>query len=57
MTSLTTHNGYTYSRLFAWIPMRMNSGAIVWLAHYWIRPDHLGQGVLLNKREYILDQA
>jgi hypothetical protein len=57
MTAVTSPNGRTYSRLYAWIPTRMSSGLHVWLDYYYIRPDHLGQGVLLNQQEYLLDQA
>jgi hypothetical protein len=57
MTAVTSPNGRTYSRLYAWIPTRMSSGLHVWLDYYYIRPDYLGQGVLLNQQEYLLDQA
>jgi len=44
-----------YHRLFAWLPTRMESGQLVWLASYWIYPARDGRGILLNKTEYILD--
>jgi hypothetical protein len=57
MTALTSPNGRTYSRLYAWIPTRMTSGRRVWFDYYYIRPNHLGEGILLNQQEYQLDQA
>jgi hypothetical protein len=55
MLAITTHRGRTYHRFFAWLPTRMRSGRLVWLTYYYMRPDSNGWGLLLNKREYILD--
>lgn len=48
---------YSYHKTFAWWPTRMSSGAVIWLNPYWIRPDHLGQGVLLTRMERLLEQG
>jgi hypothetical protein len=48
---------YHYHRKFAWIPTRMSSGAVIWLTCYYIRPDHLGQGVVLSRMEMLNEQA
>jgi len=46
---------YNYHRTFAWFPTRMDSGVVVWFAHYYIRPGGNGVGVLLSRVEYILE--
>jgi hypothetical protein len=46
---------YNYHRKFAWIPTRMDSGAFIWLNHYYIRPNAHGEGVLLTRMEYQLE--
>ena len=46
-----------YHRKFAWIPTRLSSGAVIWLNSYYIRPDHLGQGVVLSRMEMLNEQA
>ena len=57
MLPVTTHNGYTYHRFFAWVPTRVRSGRLVWLCHYYMRPDKSGWGLLLTKGEYVLDRG
>jgi hypothetical protein len=56
MLAVTTHQGRTYHRFFAWVPTRMRSGRLVWLCHYYMRPDSNGWGLLLTRREYLQDQ-
>ena len=46
-----------YHKTFAWLPTRMSSGALIWLNHYYIRPDHNGEGVLLTRMEQLLEQG
>lgn len=43
-----TLNGRTYTRKFAWYPVRSTAGQLLWLVHYYIRPDRNGEGVLLS---------
>jgi hypothetical protein len=50
-----TVNGVTYTKFYAWLPTRMRSGELVWLAPYYMRPDRNGQGVLLSFDEYLID--
>ena len=53
-----TVNGRTYTRLFAWLPERSFEGELIWLTHYYMRPDRHGQGHILTwedfQREIIL---
>jgi len=45
----------TYHRTFAWLPTRMTSGRFLWFAHYYIRPNSNGEGILLSHTEYLLE--
>jgi hypothetical protein len=46
---------YSYHRFFAWVPTRMRSGQLVWLRHYYMRPDSNGWGLCLSQRERQLE--
>ena len=48
----------TYTQLFAWLPIRMSSGQLLWLQRYYIRAPlspNDSDGTLFNHIEYILD--
>jgi hypothetical protein len=55
MSKIYTVNDCTYTRFYAWLPTRMRSGELVWFAHYYMRPDRHGQGLLLSQEDFILD--
>ncbi len=42
-----------YTRFFAYLPRRVTSGQLIWLAPYWITADRNGQGIILNRDEYL----
>lgn len=48
-----SHQGKTYTELWAWWPVRADSGGWIWMATYYIRPGHLGQGYVLRRVEYL----
>lgn len=54
---LVTHNHTTYNRQFAWLPVRTDSGRLLWLQFYYLRPrgDCSGLGIILSWVEFILD--
>jgi hypothetical protein len=52
-----TVNGRSYTRRYAWLPVRTRAGELVWLAHYYIRPDRAGQGVVLSQFDFQLEMV
>lgn len=54
MTPITV-NGRTYTRLFAWYPVRSTLGEWIWLTDYYIRPDRYFEGRLLSHTDYLLE--
>ena len=48
-------NGVTYTERFAWLPTRVTSGRLVWLRYYYMRPNSNGEGVLLDRMEYLYE--
>lgn len=48
-------NGHTYTRQFAWYPVRSTIGQWIWLDNYYIRPDRYFEGRLLSQHEFIVE--
>jgi hypothetical protein len=50
-----TINGRTYTRKFAWLPVRTTADELVWLDHYYIRPGRNGLGIVLTWNDLQID--
>ncbi len=57
MRTTVTVNNRTYSQLFAYWPTRTSRGQLIWLEHYYMRPDRNGQGIILSKVDWILENS
>lgn len=57
MTNIRTVNGRTYTRKFAWLPIRTVHKELLWFTHYYLRPDRNGQGIVLSFEDFILETS
>lgn len=54
---LITVNDRSYNRYWAWWPVRVSKGDLVWFEHYYMRPDRNGQGLLLTRDQWLVDSG
>lgn len=54
---LITVNDRNYNRYWAWWPVRVSTGDLIWFEHYYMRPDRNGQGLLLTRDQWLVDSG
>jgi len=52
---IRTVNGRTYTRRFAWLPIRSEHDELLWFCHYYITPGRNGVGRILSHSDYIME--
>ena len=50
-----SYNDRNYTCFWAWLPIRSTKGSLLWMQHYYIRPGHNGEGLVLSHQDMLLD--
>lgn len=50
-----SHNGRTYTKFWALLPIKSTLAGWIWFDHYYIRPDQYFEGRVLSQAEFLAE--